>query len=130
MEKCAGSIIVNDGKVLLIKQTEGHWGFPKGHMEENETEVMTALREVKEETNLDICIDESKRYVNTYIMPNNIQKTVVYFVGHLPNNNEIKLQESEVLYYSWVDIDDVHNYFEYQNAIELWNKIKGDLRVK
>ncbi len=31
-EKSCGCIIVEDGKVLLVKQTKGHWGFPKGHV--------------------------------------------------------------------------------------------------
>ena len=30
----------------------GHWGFVKGHVEDNETEKETALRELKEETGL------------------------------------------------------------------------------
>lgn len=32
-EKSCGCIITKDNKVLLIKQTKGHWGFPKGHVE-------------------------------------------------------------------------------------------------
>ena len=32
-EKSCGCIIINKNKVLLIKQTKGHWGFPKGHVE-------------------------------------------------------------------------------------------------
>ena len=51
-EKSCGCIIIEDKKVLLIKQTNGIWGFPKGHVEENETELQTAEREVKEETGL------------------------------------------------------------------------------
>ena len=27
-EKSCGCIIVEKGKVLLVKQTKGHWGFP------------------------------------------------------------------------------------------------------
>ena len=34
---------------LLVYQSNGHYSFPKGHMEEGETEIETALREVKEE---------------------------------------------------------------------------------
>ena len=49
-EKSCGCIIINKNKVLLIKQTKGHWGFPKGHVEKDETEIETAIREVKEET--------------------------------------------------------------------------------
>ena len=37
---------------LLIKAKDGFCGFPKGHMENNETEIETALRETKEETSL------------------------------------------------------------------------------
>ena len=61
-EKSCGCIIIENGKVLLIQQTKGHWGFPKGHVEAFETESETAIREVKEETNLDVKIDENKRY--------------------------------------------------------------------
>ena len=47
-EKSCGCIIIEDKKVLLIKQTNGIWGFPKGHVEKNETELQTAEREVKQ----------------------------------------------------------------------------------
>ena len=33
IEKSCGCIIIKNNKVLLIKQTKGHWGFPKGHVE-------------------------------------------------------------------------------------------------
>ena len=60
-EKCCGCIILNENKVLLVKHNDGHWGFPKGHVEKDETELQTAIREVKEETNLDVEIQEDKR---------------------------------------------------------------------
>ena len=50
-EKSCGCIIIENKKVLLVQQKKGRWGFPKGHVENNETEKETALREVKEETN-------------------------------------------------------------------------------
>ena len=50
-EKSCGAIIYNKNKeVLIVKHNAGHWDFPKGHVEENETEIQTAIREVKEET--------------------------------------------------------------------------------
>jgi bis(5'-nucleosidyl)-tetraphosphatase len=36
-------------KYVLVQQLEGFYGFPKGHIEQNETEVETALREIYEE---------------------------------------------------------------------------------
>ena len=50
-------ILNNKKQVLLVKQTNGYYGFPKGHVENNETEIETAKRETKEETNLDIKLD-------------------------------------------------------------------------
>ena len=39
---------------LLIQSLKGIWGFPKGHMEAGETETQTALREVLEETGVQV----------------------------------------------------------------------------
>ena len=61
-EKSCGAIVYREGhgqiELLLIKHRfGGHWSFPKGHMESGETEVQTALREVKEETGLSIQLE-------------------------------------------------------------------------
>ena len=37
-EKSCGTIIIENNKVLLIQQTDNAWGFPKGHVENNEKE--------------------------------------------------------------------------------------------
>ena len=62
-EKSCGAIVLDGGKILVIQQAEGHWGFPKGHVEAGETEVQTAIREIKEETNYDVEVNENFRYV-------------------------------------------------------------------
>lgn len=80
-EKSCGCIIIENDEALLLQHLDGHWGFPKGHIEENETEIQTALREVKEETNLDVEIDEKKRYTDNYITDRGSQKEVVLFIA-------------------------------------------------
>ena len=50
----------------MVKQIKGFTGFPKVHVEENETEIQTATREIKEETNVDMQLDKNKRYVIYY----------------------------------------------------------------
>ena len=59
MEKSCGLVVVNSNEILLLKYSAydtqgegGHWDFPKGHIETNETEIMTALRELEEETGI------------------------------------------------------------------------------
>ena len=39
-------------QVLMIKDHQGKWTFPKGHVEEEETPPKAAMREVREETGL------------------------------------------------------------------------------
>jgi 8-oxo-dGTP pyrophosphatase MutT (NUDIX family) len=45
---------MEDGRpmFLLIRDSYRNWGFPKGHIEENEAPERAALREVEEETGL------------------------------------------------------------------------------
>ena len=45
-EKSCGAVIFDHDKVLLIKQSNGDWGFPKGHVEGDETEMETVLNSI------------------------------------------------------------------------------------
>ena len=78
-EKSCGCIIIKNKKVLLVyEKNRNFWGFPKGHMEDGETEIETALREVKEEVGLDVEIDKERNVA--YLSPNYIYiaKNIVY----------------------------------------------------
>jgi 8-oxo-dGTP diphosphatase len=52
----ADMVLVADRKVLLIKRKwdpyEGMWAFPGGHVDEGETSLEAAVRELKEETGI------------------------------------------------------------------------------
>lgn len=58
----AGAFVVQDGKVLFLKHRKyGIWLQPGGHVEERETPDETAIREVKEETGLEVEIADDFR---------------------------------------------------------------------
>ena len=128
MEKSCGAIIFNEDKVLVVKQTSGFYGFPKGHVEIGETEKETATREVKEETGLDIKIISDKRYTQSYIVKENVHKDVVFFIAKLENNNE-KRQVEEIEEILWIDINEVENILTYDSLKELWKEAKKDFLV-
>ncbi len=47
----AGGVLLNPkGQVLLIRDRQGYWCFPKGHLDAGESHHQAALREVEEET--------------------------------------------------------------------------------
>ena len=125
-EKSCGCIIIEDGKVLLIKQTSGAWGFPKGHVEENETELQTAEREVKEETNIDVKIDETKRYTMNYITDRGASKEVVLFLAKKIGGN-LSRQESEILQIEWLNFEDAIKKLSYSNTKELLKEVVSKL---
>jgi 8-oxo-dGTP pyrophosphatase MutT (NUDIX family) len=53
METSCGIVLVNIDSVLLLQYPQGHWGFPKGHIETIDSDLATtALRELAEETGI------------------------------------------------------------------------------
>jgi 8-oxo-dGTP diphosphatase len=55
---CAGALVIRNGKVLLVRRRIepfwGHWDIPGGFCEVDEHPAETALREVREETGLEV----------------------------------------------------------------------------
>lgn len=100
-ERSAGSIIyrVDNGKrfYLLIKnKCSENWGFPKGHLEKGEDDVDAAIREVSEETGLDIVPEENFAEYSKYSMRNGVEKTVAVFISEISLNQDVILQAEEV----------------------------------
>ncbi|MGB0490033.1 MAG: bis(5'-nucleosyl)-tetraphosphatase [Candidatus Poseidoniaceae archaeon] len=51
METSCGVVLVNLGAVLLLQYPQGHWDFPKGHVEASDAgHKATVRRELREET--------------------------------------------------------------------------------
>lgn len=50
----AGCIAFHGDGVVVRRTSSGHWVFPKGHLEPGETEAAAAVREMVEETGLEV----------------------------------------------------------------------------
>lgn len=128
-EKSCGAIVYRkhhgNTEILLIKHlNSGHWSFPKGHVEEGETEIETALREIKEETNIDVMIDPTFRETVTYFPKKETQKIVVYFIAKA-KNYDFTPQESEIADIKWVDICYAGSLLTYENDKTIVAKAKN-----
>ena len=132
-EKSCGAVVYrynNDVlEVLLIRHRfGGHWSFPKGHVEEGENEFQTALREVKEETNLSIRLREGFRESVEYFPKPYIKKQVVYFLG-LSLGDTPKRQEEEISELRWVPIDDAERMVSFANDKNLISRSREYLKA-
>ena len=98
-EKSCGAVVyyLENGQVLYLieEMQKGHLSIPKGHVENNETEIETAEREILEETGLKLKVDTKFRQVISYSPYEGCIKDVVFFVAQTKNKNT-KCQESEV----------------------------------
>ena len=117
-EKSCGAIVytnINGKRLYLIEQMlGGHWGVPKGHIEENEKEEETALREIKEEVGLDVIIDTGFRAVETYSPKDGVIKDVVYFVAY-SKSMDTAMQVEEVRDIKWVEMNEAIGLIEFQD---------------
>lgn len=99
-EKSCGCIILKDNQVLLIgaKDDGGKlfWSFPKGHQENDETDIETAIRETKEETGLDVEISDIVPIkTGHFVHGGTVYKNILLFIAK-PLNCELYLRKKRL----------------------------------
>ena len=98
-EKSCGAVLFReeDGKrrYLILKSVKGHSTLCKGHVEGDETEHETAVREIREETALTVDFVENFRRVITYSPYPGCSKDVVFFLARV-TGGELTCQPEEV----------------------------------
>lgn len=132
-EKSCGAVIYRkrSGNIeyLLVKNKRGNnWGFPKGHIEIGENEHDTAIREVKEETGLDIIPINGFRVLSEYHPRGHIFKQVVFFLAEMPETGEVVPQQAEIDRYMWADYGLAMRTFRFNNDRNVLNKARERLK--
>jgi ADP-ribose pyrophosphatase YjhB (NUDIX family) len=97
----------DEGFVLLTKRAidpyKGLFCLPGGHIEPNETAEAAVIREVKEETGLDVIALEFAGYRDEIVPEKNIHNIVLLFVCE--TTGEIKVDPNEVSDFYWEGLD-------------------------
>ena len=131
-EKLCGAVIIRrsgrDIQYLLIHQVQGHWCFPKGHTEGSETEHETAVREIREETNLSVSFIDGFRHTLRYSPAPGIMKEVVYFLAEYAYGNE-KAQKEELQGMEWVSYEEAEKRITFDNDRELLKEAASYLKA-
>ena len=132
-ERSCGAVVFKGEKeknILLIKnKRSAHWGFPKGHIEQGETETDTAIRETKEETGLDIEIIDGFSCKSEYTIQGKVEKAVVIFLARAVTT-DVTTQEEEIDDYKWVDFETARKMLKFENDKNILNKAENFMRSK
>jgi ADP-ribose pyrophosphatase YjhB (NUDIX family) len=93
------------GKVLLVQSHGKFWGSPKGTKEENETYTECAIREVKEETGIEIDEDNLSDYIQV--------KNTRYYVMSYPECNvnvQTTIENNDANGIGWFSYDCLNSF--------------------
>ena len=118
-EKSCGALVVRREEdnyyILMIRhKAGGNRSFPKGHVEEGETEYETALREVMEETSSRIAIVSDFRATVNYRPSPGVMKEVVYFLA-FTTSADIKARAGEIAEVEWVPLEKAEECLAHEN---------------
>ena len=137
----ASALIIDNGKVLLLHHKKlGVWLYPGGHIEKNETPDQTVIREVKEETGLDVEIIGEKDnnladidtdvsvLFNPYVIlcelvGSHYHNDIVYLCKIYGGNREIKQNEGESKDIRFFSIDELNNIKLFPNFRRFLEKV-------
>jgi bis(5'-nucleosidyl)-tetraphosphatase len=133
-EKSAGIIIFRQLKTgreyLLLHYPGGHFDFPKGHVEGDESEREAAFRELQEETGLSKIVwiegfREKIHYFYTF-RGEKMSKDVIYFLARTTQKKvTISFEHKDFL---WLPFDKAYEKTTFQSSKDLLRKAEVFLR--
>ena len=128
-EKSAGAVVFYRGaQIEYLLLHSSYWGFPKGHVESGEGERAAAMREVREEANLDVTLLDGFRQVDEYSFLRRgepVQKRSVYFLGQA--RSRAARISSEHDDWVWLTFDDALARLGYKGGREVLRRANAFL---
>ena len=125
VELSAMAVVMSNGKILSTNEMiygKETLSLPKGHKEENESIIETAIRECYEETNIVISkedlVKELTSYSYEFLTPSNklIRKTIVPFLFEVQTEGNPIPKEERMISVQWMDKDEFIDKCSHENV--------------
>ena len=132
-EESAMAVVLHQGKILATNELiygKETLSLPKGHREEGETSVDTAIRECFEETNLILtkenAVEELPSYSYEFLTPSNelIRKTIIPILFRVNSEGTPLSKEERILSVQWMNIDEFLSKCTHESVKEVVKQIK------
>ena len=121
----------NDNPLFLLVNSKRNitWGFPKGHIENCESEIETARREIFEETGIkNIAFTKNFRQEDVYIIDGaesrtderQVEKHSIYFLAAALEDAS-DFDKNEILELKWANINQAQDMLSFANQKKIVN---------
>ena len=131
METSCGVVLVNLGTVLLLQYPQGHWDFPKGHVEETDADhFATTRRELGEETGIED-IDFVENFVerSEYTYRHKGKKHTKQVYWYLAETERITVKLShEHRGHMWLDWDQAEELLTHNETRKVLKNARNHMR--
>jgi 8-oxo-dGTP pyrophosphatase MutT (NUDIX family) len=141
-ETSAGAVVykIENGVtffLLVYSARNKEWGFPKGHIEEGETDKETARREIFEETGIqDLTFIDGFKSTDSYmikgVLPHTkgsiIKKNVIYYLCYTESDFK-NPDDAEIGQCRWLSYDEALEKLAHEQQKNVLNSAKKYLEV-
>jgi 8-oxo-dGTP pyrophosphatase MutT (NUDIX family) len=130
LETSCGFILLNFDSILLLQYPQGHWSFPKGHVEKDDSDHhSTALRELTEETGIsEVAIDNVWSKRTEYTFTRRGRETPKQVFWYLAETDELDVSLShEHTNYLWLQLDEAEDQITFEQEKEILRSARQHL---
>ena len=116
------TVIDGERRYVLVREKNGSYGMPKGHVETGETLAETAIREIREETGVSAALHSQAPFtVDEYPIAGGDTKRVSWFVAHYADQTPVA-DRTQVLGVLVLPIDAALKTLTYNSTREILRK--------
>lgn len=138
-DRAFGIILIRDGKVLMTNRPKADgWDFPKGHVNEGESDLMGAMRELEEETGYILLQSKMKPFLFETIYEFQKESRVYFKQCYFRLAWAEKLEQTKTKHddsdmergmtSEWVPINEVESRLKFKPYKKLWKVVRPHVK--